>query len=59
MVKEKPSIIASILITEIRNRYGYIPTYRKVWITKQKAVEVAFGDWEESYDELLKWLLAL
>ncbi|XP_039118838.1 uncharacterized protein LOC120254943, partial [Dioscorea cayenensis subsp. rotundata] len=59
LVKEKPSINVSVLIAEIRNRYGYTPTYRKVWIAKQKAIEAAFGNWEESYNELPKWLSAL
>ncbi|XP_039146876.1 uncharacterized protein LOC120284146 [Dioscorea cayenensis subsp. rotundata] len=59
LVQQQPSINVSVLIAEIKNRYGYTPTYRKVWTTKQKAVEAAFGNWEESYNELPRWLSAL
>ncbi|XP_039133318.1 uncharacterized protein LOC120270392 [Dioscorea cayenensis subsp. rotundata] len=59
LVQQQPSINVSVLIAEIKNRYGYTPPYRKVWTTKQKVVEVAFGNWEESYNELPRWLSAL
>ncbi|XP_016195644.1 uncharacterized protein LOC107636663 [Arachis ipaensis] len=32
--------------------YGFRPSYRKVWMAKQKAVAQIYGDWEESYAEL-------
>ncbi|XP_039134232.1 uncharacterized protein LOC120271624 [Dioscorea cayenensis subsp. rotundata] len=59
LVQQQPSINVSVLIAEIKNRYGYTPTYRKVWTTKQKEVEATFGNWEESYNELPRWLSAL
>ncbi|XP_039122046.1 uncharacterized protein LOC120258663 [Dioscorea cayenensis subsp. rotundata] len=59
LVQQQPSINVLVLIAKIKNRYGYIPTHRKVWTAKQKAVEAAFGNWENSYNELPRWLLAL
>lgn len=48
------------LITTIQERISgelhYQVSYRKAWTTKQKALAKLFGDWEESYDELLRWL---
>ena len=35
------------------------PIYRKMWIVKQKVVEVAFDNWEKLYNDLPKWLLVL
>ena len=36
--------------------FGYIVTYKKTWTTKQKALEIAFESWEESYIYLLIWM---
>ncbi|XP_015935295.1 uncharacterized protein LOC107461319 [Arachis duranensis] len=32
--------------------YGFRPSYRKVWMAKQKAIAHIYGDWEDSYAEL-------
>ncbi|XP_015958270.1 uncharacterized protein LOC107482331 [Arachis duranensis] len=39
--------------------YGFKPSYRKVWKAKQKAVAQIYGDWEESYAELPRWMLGV
>ncbi|KAH1194066.1 hypothetical protein GmHk_19G054957 [Glycine max] len=31
-------------------------SYRKAWMTKQKAIAIEYGDWEESYVKLSSWL---
>ncbi|XP_015942789.1 uncharacterized protein LOC107468065 [Arachis duranensis] len=38
---------------------GFRPSYRKVWMAKQKAVAQIYGDWEESYAELPRWMLGV
>ncbi|XP_025631267.1 uncharacterized protein [Arachis hypogaea] len=35
------------------------PTYRRVWMAKQKAMAQIYGNWEESYNELPRWVLGL
>ncbi|KAI5405810.1 hypothetical protein KIW84_052539 [Lathyrus oleraceus] len=42
-----------------RAEYEYTPSYRKAWIARTKVVEKVFGNWEESYKQLPKYLLAL
>ena len=37
---------------------GYKPCYYKVWDAKQKAIGKMFGNWEESYQNLQKLLMA-
>ncbi|XP_057760032.1 uncharacterized protein LOC130980357 [Arachis stenosperma] len=39
--------------------YGFRPSYRKVWMAKQKAVAQIYGDWEESYADLPRWMLGV
>ena len=56
MVRADPSLKVKNVIAEIQNRYGYLTTYRKAWVAKQKAIERVYGSWEGSYEELPKWL---
>ncbi|XP_068461662.1 uncharacterized protein [Phaseolus vulgaris] len=58
-VKANPSVRIKSLIAEIKNLYGYTITYRKAWLGKQKALALAFGDWEQSYNDLPRWLEAV
>nr|KAJ0202138.1 hypothetical protein LSAT_V11C600304220 [Lactuca sativa] len=44
---------------EIVETLGYTPSYKKVWVGKQKSIERVFGNWEESYVALPKYLGAL
>ncbi|MED6172272.1 hypothetical protein PIB30_048634 [Stylosanthes scabra] len=32
---------------------------RKVWLAKQRVIAKIYGDWEESYNELPRWLFAM
>ena len=59
LIKEQPSISISALRAEIVDKLGYTPSYKKVWVGKQKAIEQVFGNWEESYANLPKFLGAL
>ncbi|XP_068466322.1 uncharacterized protein [Phaseolus vulgaris] len=58
-VKANPSVPIKSLIAEIKNLYGYTITYRKAWLGKQKALALAFGNWEQSYNDLPRWLEAV
>ena len=59
LVQANPAISVSVLVAEIRNRYGYMTSYRKAWIAKQKAIVRLYGDWDKSYNDLPKWLAAM
>nr|KAJ0213933.1 hypothetical protein LSAT_V11C400197080 [Lactuca sativa] len=59
LIKEQPSISIPALRAEIVDKLGYIPSYKKVWTGKQKAIEQVFGNWEESYSALPKFLCAV
>nr|KAJ0195883.1 hypothetical protein LSAT_V11C700382650 [Lactuca sativa] len=59
LIKEQPSISIPTLKAEIVEKLGYIPSYKKVWTGKQKAIEQLFGNWEESYSVLPKFICVL
>ncbi|XP_023744000.1 uncharacterized protein LOC111892169 [Lactuca sativa] len=59
LIKEQSSISIPALRVEIAETLSYTPSYKKLWVGKQKAIEHVFGNWEESYVALLKYLGAL
>ncbi|XP_057733051.1 uncharacterized protein LOC130948349 [Arachis stenosperma] len=59
MVKADPTISIRILQGGVENHFGYKASYRKVWLAKQKVIARIYGDWEESYNELPRWLFAI
>ena len=40
----------------MKDKFGYDVHYMRVWEARRKAVEKMFGDWDESYHILSKWL---
>ncbi|KAL5128587.1 hypothetical protein HKD37_14G040806 [Glycine soja] len=59
MVEENEQLTISTFIAFVRQEFGYTITYRKVWLAKQWALEHVYGNWEESYNILPKYLQAL
>ncbi|GKF06522.1 uncharacterized protein Tco_0037190, partial [Tanacetum coccineum] len=59
LIKEQPSISIPALRAETINKLGYTPSYKKVWVGKEKAIEHVFGNWDDSYTDLPKFLSAL
>nr|XP_004490053.1 uncharacterized protein LOC101492937 [Cicer arietinum] len=59
LLKVDPSIKVKVIIAHIRERYNYTITYRKAWMAKKKAIETIYGNWEKSYNDIPRWLLAM
>ncbi|XP_057733951.1 uncharacterized protein LOC130949170 [Arachis stenosperma] len=59
MVKADPTISIMVLQGGVENHFGYKASYRKVWLAKQRVVARIYGDWEESYNKLPRWLFAM
>ncbi|XP_057739895.1 uncharacterized protein LOC130957003 [Arachis stenosperma] len=59
MVRADVSVSIKVLLNATASHYGFRPTYRRVWLAKQKAVAVIYGDWDESYNELPRWVLGV
>ncbi|KAL4302497.1 hypothetical protein GQ457_10G014890 [Hibiscus cannabinus] len=59
LVEKEPRISIAVLVASIRNQFGYIPSYYKAWMAKQKAMAQVYGDWDRSYNELLTLLRAI
>ncbi|XP_057719239.1 uncharacterized protein LOC130933633 [Arachis stenosperma] len=59
LVRADAAVTIKVLQEATESTYGFRPSYRKVWKAKQKAVAQIYGNWEESYAELLRWILGM
>ncbi|XP_025648230.1 uncharacterized protein [Arachis hypogaea] len=59
LIQSNPSVSIPVLQSAIQASYHFKPSYRKVWMAKQKAIVRIYGDWEELYNKVLKLLQAL
>ncbi|RYR21933.1 hypothetical protein Ahy_B03g067219 isoform C [Arachis hypogaea] len=59
MVRADASVNIKVLLNATAAHFGFRPTYRRVWMAKQKAVAIIYGDWDESYNELPQWVLGV
>ncbi|XP_057763289.1 uncharacterized protein LOC130983121 [Arachis stenosperma] len=59
MVRADASVNIKVLLNATAAQFGFRPTYRRVWMAKQKAVAIIYGDWDESYNELPRWVLGV
>ncbi|XP_057763569.1 uncharacterized protein LOC130984368 [Arachis stenosperma] len=59
LVRADAAVIVKVLQQATEADYGFRPSYRKVWMMKQKAVAQIYGDWKESYAELPRWMLGV
>ncbi|XP_025628579.1 uncharacterized protein [Arachis hypogaea] len=58
-ILSNPSISIPVLQSAVQASYHFRPSYRKVWMEKQKAIAQIYEDWEESYNKVSKLLQAL
>ncbi|XP_025617091.1 uncharacterized protein [Arachis hypogaea] len=59
MVRADASVCIKVLLNATAAHFGFRLTYRRVWLAKQKAVAHIYGDWDESYNELPRWVLGV
>ncbi|XP_057761003.1 uncharacterized protein LOC130981419 [Arachis stenosperma] len=59
MVRADASVSIKVLLNATAAHFGFRPTYRRVWLAKQKAVALIYGDWDELYNELPRWVLGV
>ncbi|XP_057745630.1 uncharacterized protein LOC130963543 [Arachis stenosperma] len=59
MVRADASVSIKVLLNATAAHFGFRPTYRRVWLAKQKAVALIYGNWDESYNELPRWVLGV
>ncbi|XP_015965274.1 uncharacterized protein LOC107489006 [Arachis duranensis] len=52
MVRADASVSIKVLLNATAAHFGFRPTYRRVWMAKQKAIALIYGDWDESYNDI-------
>ncbi|XP_058746435.1 uncharacterized protein LOC131619344 [Vicia villosa] len=59
LVDKDTSVKVKTIISHIVATYNHTPSYRKAWLAKTKAIELVYGNWEDSYKQLPRFLSAL
>ncbi|RYR38492.1 hypothetical protein Ahy_A09g043539 isoform A [Arachis hypogaea] len=59
MVRADTSVSIKVLLNATAAHFGFRPTYRRVWMAKQKANGLIYGDCDESYNDLPRWVLGV
>ncbi|RYR42462.1 hypothetical protein Ahy_A08g038949 isoform B [Arachis hypogaea] len=59
MIRAYASVSIKVLLNATAAHFRFRPTYRRVWMAKQKAIAVIYGDWNESYNEIPRWVLGV
>ncbi|RYQ97802.1 hypothetical protein Ahy_B08g093879 [Arachis hypogaea] len=59
MIKTDLSVSILVLQSVVHQSYHFKPSYRKVWMAKQKAIAKIYSNWEESYNRIPALLQAL
>ncbi|CAI0423323.1 unnamed protein product [Linum tenue] len=59
LIEAQPGITVKSVIAEVKNRHGYTISYKKAWHGKQKAMAEVYGDWEESFANMPRLILAM
>ncbi|XP_016173325.1 uncharacterized protein LOC107615811 [Arachis ipaensis] len=59
MVRADASVSIKVLLNATAAHFGFRSTYRRVWMAKQKAIALIYGDWDESYNDIPRWVLGV
>ncbi|XP_058769110.1 uncharacterized protein LOC131642979 [Vicia villosa] len=59
LANAESSLKVKTIISHCIYVFKYRPSYRKAWLAKQKAIEIVYSNWEESYDKLPRYMAAL
>lgn len=59
LINSDASLKVKHIITHIREALNYTISYKKAWISKNKAIASIYGNWETSYNKLPQWLLVM
>ncbi|XP_016191988.1 uncharacterized protein LOC107632861 [Arachis ipaensis] len=59
MIRADTATTIKVLQNATEAHFSFKPTYRRVWMAKQKVVLQIYGDWKESYNDLPQWVLGV
>ena len=59
LIRKNQTLKPGVIIEFIHGKYGMYKSNMKAWKAKQKAIAQIFGDWEESYSDLPRLMIAL
>ncbi|XP_028065307.1 uncharacterized protein LOC114268351 [Camellia sinensis] len=54
-----PELPLATIIEVVKEKFQFTISYKKAWLSRTKAIAMAFGDWDESYRRLPRYMVAL
>ncbi|CAL5404585.1 unnamed protein product [Camellia sinensis] len=54
-----PELPLATIIEVVKEKFQFTISYKKAWLARTKAVAMVFGDWDESYRRLPRYMAAL
>ncbi|KAH0702399.1 hypothetical protein KY290_017690 [Solanum tuberosum] len=57
-IKHNPKVLVVDVISKVHEKFGHQVTYRKVWLGRQRAFELVYGDFEKSFSDLPNFFAA-
>ncbi|XP_028090681.1 uncharacterized protein LOC114290872 [Camellia sinensis] len=54
-----PELPLATIIEVVNEKFQFTISYKKAWLARTKAVAMVFGDWDESYRRLPRYMAAL
>ncbi|GFY81180.1 hypothetical protein Acr_01g0009890 [Actinidia rufa] len=58
-VAEDPAWKIASIVENVKNHSGFTVSYKKAWLGRTKAIAMVFGDWDSSYEKLLRFMRTL
>ena len=49
----------SLVIEKVKDNQNFTISYKKAWRARKRAIEMVFGDWDDSYRKLPRFMAAL
>jgi MuDR family transposase len=56
MIRVDPAFKVKSVVNFVNTKYGFVITYKRAWLAKNKAITKVFGDWDKSFEELPRYL---
>lgn len=52
-------MLIATIIEVVKEKFQFTISYKKAWLARTKAVAMVFGDWDESYRRLPRYMASL
>ena len=59
MIRVYPAFKVTSVVNFVNTKYGFVITYKRAWLAKNKAITKVFRDWDKFFKELPRYMQTL